>query len=86
MIVNWLSYDPAYTSARGAQDRKLGAHAFEPESGDGAGTFSVCGYAPRSKAGRAAPADARRCVWCARIVSGRSKPPDRWTPQPRGFR
>lgn len=69
-IFDWLSWSPAYMNARGAQMQRLGAHAFMPEDGDGNGSLSLCGYAARSKAGGRAPNDARRCIWCQRVIAG----------------
>jgi hypothetical protein len=72
-IYDWLSWSPAYSAARRGQTQVLGAHAFMPEDGDGNGSISLCGYAPRTKAGRHAPGDARRCVWCERVIAGVSR-------------
>jgi hypothetical protein len=44
-----------------------------PEDGDGNGSMSLCGYAPRAKAGPRAGTDARRCVWCERVIAGMSE-------------
>jgi hypothetical protein len=73
-IYDWLSWSPAYTSPhRSSTVPALGAHAFMPEDGDGNGSISLCGYAPRAKAGRHAPRDARRCIWCERVIRGVSR-------------
>lgn len=72
-IYDWLSWTPGYTYPRGSQTKRLGAHAFMPEDGDGNGSLSLCGYAPRSKAGPRATSDARRCEWCKRVISGMSR-------------
>lgn len=71
---DWLQWSPSYTSPRSLQARPLGAHAFMPEDGDGNGDVSLCGYAPRRKAGGRAGDDARRCVWCERVIAGMSQP------------
>lgn len=63
----WLAFKPAYDSPRGGMSAVLGTHAFR----EGAAK-SICGYAPRAKAGDRAGADARRCVWCERVIAGTS--------------
>jgi hypothetical protein len=67
-VVDWLLVPRKRTSRRvGAV---IDAHAFEPESGEGRGTFSVCGSVPRPRrAGSGAGADARRCQACERIIA-----------------
>lgn len=69
-MIAWLSFTPSYTWARGAQTKPLGAHAFRDDA-----PRSLCGYVARVSVGGTADADARRCTWCGRVVSGRS--PDR---------
>lgn len=69
---DWLAFSPAYGLGRGNQ-RKLGAHAFRPEGGEGVGDRSLCGYAPRAKTTGRADRDARRCVACERIIAGRQR-------------
>lgn len=64
--MTWLAWKSAYSSSRGVM-AVVGAHAFA----DGA-EHSLCGYAPRAKAGGEASADARRCVKCERLMD--SKP------------
>jgi hypothetical protein len=71
-IYDWLRWQPAYTNARGSQSKRLGAHAFMPEDGDGNGSMSLCGYAARSKAGSRASREDRRCIHCERVIVGRS--------------
>lgn len=70
---DWLAFTPSHGGVRGAQRQQLGAHAFMPEDGDGNGNQSLCGYAQRSKAGPRAGGDARKCVWCRRVIAGTSK-------------
>lgn len=65
----WLSYAPAYSTPRGRMTAVLGAHSFVPGE-----PRSVCGCAPAAKAGGPAPADARKCTWCERVLEGKSKP------------
>ena len=72
-VYDWLRWEPAYANARGAQTKRLGAHAFMPEDGDGNGDVSLCGYAPRHKAGGRAHIDDRRCIWCERVIAGMSE-------------
>lgn len=63
----WLAFTPAYTNQRGAQTQRLGAHAFRADR-----PRSLCGYVERVKAGSLAGTDARRCVWCERVIDGKS--------------
>lgn len=75
----WLTFTPAYSAARGAQLRRLGAHAFRDSA-----PRSLCGYVARERAGDPADAQARRCLWCERVELGRSKDlsetPNGWQP------
>lgn len=66
-IVDWL----LVTSSRTDQPRRpgVGAHAFEPESGDGQGSFSICGSVPRPRvAGCQLSGGAIRCKMCERVI------------------
>lgn len=85
VAVDWLAFTPAYTSHRGGLP-VLGAHAFEPEGGDGQGAYSLCGYVERGRTRGVATQDARRCKLCERVFKGTAKPPSRWTSLPRGFK
>lgn len=66
-MTSWLSFTPAYTIPRGAQRKRLGAHAFRDDA-----PRSLCGYVARERAGGTADASARRCVWCERVARGES--------------
>ena len=63
----WLAFTPAYTNQRGAQTQRLGAHAFRADH-----PRSLCGYVERVKTTGTADADARRCVWCERVIDDKS--------------
>jgi hypothetical protein len=66
---DWLSFAPRHTSPRRSQSKVLGAHAFRT------GPRSLCGSIARAAAGGPASDEARRCVWCERVIKGVS--PDR---------
>lgn len=67
--VDWLSFTPRDKTPRRSQPKALGAHAFR------AGPRSLCGSIARAQAGGPASEEARRCVWCERVIKGIS--PDR---------
>ena len=75
-VVDWLWFTPA-VRGRGrravvGEHAAVGAHAFEPETGDGQGTFSVCGMVPRLRRacwGAGYGDDVRRCKACERIIA-----------------
>lgn len=64
-MIAWLAFTPAYTSKRGAQEIRLGSHAFRADA-----PRSLCGYITRGRAGEPAAAADRRCVWCRRVIAG----------------
>lgn len=63
----WLSFKPAYNNPRGNQPAPLGAHAFRED-----GPRSLCGSIGRERVTSEAHISARRCVWCERVIAGRS--------------
>lgn len=69
-MIAWLAFSPAYSTPRGAQTARLGAHGFRESA-----PRSLCGYVERHRAGEPAAQSARRCVWCERVERGES--PDR---------
>jgi len=66
-MIHWLAFTPAYTSPRGNQTQRLGAHAFRANA-----PKSLCGYVRRERAGADAASEARHCTWCIRVELGLS--------------
>lgn len=76
-VIRWLAFTPAYSSARGSQVKRLGAHAFRDDA-----PRSLCGYVERERAGGPADEKARRCEWCTRVEIGRSQDQSEWQSSP----
>ena len=64
MSVAWRAFTPAYKTARRAQSKPLGAHAFDPVS-----DRSVCGYAPIAKTKCEVP----ESIWRSAAMGGLRK-------------
>ena len=87
IAVDWRAFDPPHRrNRRGGGQIPAQAHAFEPEGGDGQGTYSLCGYVERGRTGGVASPVARRCLLCERVFRGTAKPVDQWTRVPRGWK